>query len=104
MAPQTTTWPENVAARYLTAGGAAVDITVQTQITCEGDRDRGGDAVGDITLAARCTGCKNSDESTYEGLYVNRVDPVLESFYGEGICAWAQAHAETCRAMPKPTA
>ncbi|MEU3656427.1 hypothetical protein AB0E67_27195 [Streptomyces sp. NPDC032161] len=98
----TTAWPTGVIARYLTVGGATVDITTQTQITRKEDRDHR--TVGDIALAAQCTGCTDSHESTYEGLYINLVGPVLESFYGERTREWAQAHAEKCRAMPKPTA
>ncbi|MFE1515743.1 hypothetical protein ACFW9I_02740 [[Kitasatospora] papulosa] len=99
---KTTTWPEGVIARYLTVGGATVDVTQTQVIRKEGDHCTS--TVGDLTLAVRCSGCRASDESTYEGLYIGLVEPVLESFYGEDTRDWAQSHAETCRAMPKPSA
>lgn len=108
MNTQTNAWPENVIARYLTVAGSslgrddiAVDITC-TQTAHEKGRD--GEEVGDITLIAQCSGCFDRDESTCEGLYLNLVEPVLKTFYGDHSREWAQAHAETCRAIPKPTA
>ncbi|MFD6656888.1 hypothetical protein ACFWEB_17310 [Streptomyces parvus] len=101
-----TAWPENVIARYLTVGGSslgrddlAVDITC-TQTARE--KGRHNQEVGDITLVAHCSGCSDRDETTYEGLYLDLVEPVLKSFYGDHSREWAQSHAETCRAIPKP--
>ncbi|WP_411121288.1 hypothetical protein [Streptomyces sp. x-19] len=68
------TWPEGVIARYLTAGGATVDLTGSKY-----------DASGS------CGGC----QQTFSGSgYVSRWLSVARS--------WAQDHAEKCRAMPRP--
>lgn len=69
---QQTAWPEGVTARYLTIGGATVDL-------------RPGQAV--TGARAICGGC---NESTTRGTNLTR--------------EWAQAHAEKCRALPKPAA
>lgn len=55
-----TTWPDGVTARYLTAGGATVDVTAHN---------------------TTCTGCATAWP------------------YGN---AFAQSHAEKCRAIPRP--
>ena len=99
---ETAAWPEGVIARYLTVGGAIVEIT-QTQAI----RKEGGpcsNTVGDLSLAARCAGCLARDEHLYEGLYLDLVEPVLANGYSEEARDWAQSHADSCRAMPKPTA
>ena len=71
----TTPWPENVTARFLTIGGATVDIlTTNTRNPTE----------------ALCRGCDTS--TRYGG--PGSADPKR----------WAQTHSETCRAIPKPTA
>ncbi|MEU0624998.1 hypothetical protein ABZ329_29575 [Streptomyces rubiginosohelvolus] len=70
--PQTA-WPENVIARYLTVGGATVSIWAADQWT---------------PVTAACGGCSASNEDGG----VNSSDPKR----------WAQSHAETCRAIPKP--
>lgn len=101
-----TAWPENVIARYLTFAGSSLgrdDIAVD--ITCtqtERKKGRNGEVVGDITLVAHCSGCADRDGTTYEGLYLDLVEPVLKSSYGDHTREWAQEHAETCRAIPKP--
>ncbi|MEU1088926.1 hypothetical protein ABZ401_19185 [Streptomyces sp. NPDC005892] len=97
-----TTWPEGVIARYLTVGGATVDIAQTTRITRAGTTST--NTVGDLTLTTRCSGCADSDQGVYEGLYLDLVEPVLANGYSADIRDWAQAHAETCRAMPKPIA
>ncbi|WP_107055243.1 hypothetical protein [Streptomyces sp. NRRL B-1381] len=68
-----TPWPEHTLARYLTVGGATVDI--------------------DELNMSRCTGC-NEDDS--DDRFVSRGNPLRRAR------RWAQSHAETCRAMPKP--
>jgi hypothetical protein len=71
-----TTWPEGVIARYVTVGGATVDIEIE-----DADPNR-------RMYVARCQGCN--------GHQWNDVD-----YEGEAR-DWAQSHAEACRAMPKP--
>lgn len=109
MAAQTTNtaWPADVIPRYLTVGGSslgrddiAVDITCTRTVRGKGRYDQ---EVGDITLIARCSGCYECDEATYEGLYLDHVEPAQKSFCGDRSRTWAQSHAEKCRAMPTPT-
>ncbi|MFI0005751.1 hypothetical protein ACH4NR_36945 [Streptomyces globisporus] len=101
-----TPWPTGVIARYLTVAGSSLsrdDIAVD--ITCTQtarEKGRNDQEVGDITLVAHCSGCSDRDETTYEGLYLALVGTVLESFYGDHTREWAQTHAQTCRAIPKP--
>lgn len=69
----TTTWPDGVIARYLTVANATVDVTNQN--------------------TSRCTGCGETDHH----------DRLVKLTNSESRArAWAQSHAETCRAMPKP--
>ncbi|MFJ3699516.1 hypothetical protein ACIPW9_36230 [Streptomyces sp. NPDC090052] len=96
-----TAWPENVLARYLTRGDATVDIT-------EIDRnERGG---GVYQTVASCAGCLKEERHQWEdGFYdfnsqfhpLSRDEAIQRS--ETKARNWAQAHAETCRAMPKPT-
>lgn len=77
-------WPEGVIARYLTTGGATVDLT-------EINRDeRGG---GIYETRTNCTGCPAAERFHWEH-GKDRADKTAH--------AWAQAHAEKCRAMPRP--
>lgn len=109
------TWPEGVVARYVTVGGATVDIA-----TPHVERQVGGHAIVpigdgltvqkkpetviDVTITARCSACPGIDESTYLGLYPFALDGMVDSHYGREARQWAQAHAEKCRAVPRPTA
>ncbi|CAM5429405.1 MULTISPECIES: hypothetical protein [Streptomyces] len=70
---QQTAWPEGVIARYLTVAEATVDIT-----------DTGEDSYWRYAVA--CTGCPQATSDDREAW----------------THAWAQSHAETCRAMPRP--
>ncbi|MER6603898.1 hypothetical protein [Streptomyces parvus] len=78
-----TAWPENVIARYLTdAGKALADPTITVDLT---EDPSNGDIFG------ACRGCETTfDDSNYYGRDL-----------GTGR-HWAQEHAETCRAIPKP--
>jgi hypothetical protein len=80
-ANQTAEWPEGVIARYLTVGGATVDASEQP---------------GYSSLAV-CTGCVWEAWSHFvEDADGGGQSPTLK------VREWAQAHAEKCRAMPKP--
>ncbi|MEK8141753.1 hypothetical protein NKH18_01280 [Streptomyces sp. M10(2022)] len=57
-----------------------------------------------LTLLAQCQGCPEHDLSEHDGLFATVMNRVLESPYGSSAREWAQSHAETCRAIPKPTA
>jgi hypothetical protein len=95
-----TAWPEGVIARYLTVGGATVDLTLV-------QREQGGYDVRGIARTrdrsrAACTGCPASEEFPHwVGVYGDIHQPDAAD---EKAREWAQAHAETCRAMPRPTA
>ena len=67
------TWPAGVIARFLTVGGATVDVS-ENGLSC-------------------CTGCGHNNRARWFG-----AQGTTETLARE----WAQAHAETCRAMPRP--
>ncbi|TBO57525.1 hypothetical protein EYS09_22195 [Streptomyces kasugaensis] len=103
-------WPEGVIARYLTVGGATVDITASVTEDTPYVHDYGNGVTGrpqgciNLTLTTECTGCKENEEAEYEGLFATALGRVLESHYGRTAQRWAQSHAEKCRAMPRPEA
>jgi hypothetical protein len=73
---QPTTWPDGVIARYLTVAGVALaDKAITVDVI------RGG-------FEAVCRGCGDEWGNSYAFTVTN----------------WAQSHAESCRAMPCPTA
>lgn len=89
--PVQTAAPEGVIASYVTFAGATVEITYTS-------------ATG--VLAEDCTGCAWHGMTDTDGLITDtpeqeqaRVDEWLPTARRE-----AQAHAETCRALPEPTA
>lgn len=74
-------WPEGIVARYLSVGGATVDISFAESSTLKG------------ACEADCLGCGASD---WIGIW-------NQPSNNEDECrTWAQQHAEKCRAMPKP--
>lgn len=85
----TSTTPSTVIAQYLTVGGATVDITHEPY--------KGG-------LFARCLGCTWHHRARTEDKYDDtpeqtaaRIDEAMPEARNH-----AQAHAETCRAIPRP--
>lgn len=97
--PAQTAWPEGVIARYLTLVGATVDITHQTQ-TQDGTKKE---------TRAACTGCKAATTHTWADSYPNYRRPGVTHYQNQdkgdrAARAWAQSHAETCRALPAPMA
>lgn len=76
-------WPEGVIARYLTVGGATVDIKERQE--------------GWRSPHWFCTACPGTSLGAYTG-------PFGDPFTLADIHKQAQAHAETCRALPRPTA
>lgn len=96
-------WPEGVIARYLTVGGAAVDLAIKQVPHLHPD---GISGTRGLTLAA-CTGCPASTDFSHgrvhHGSYSDWEvhDPQAADVEAR---AWAQSHAETCRAMPRPSA
>lgn len=89
----TIAWPEGVIARYLTIGGATVDI--------EHDTLYADDAKPNVS-SAKCGGCPAYSNTEWASR-ADRFDNG-SSWADSDARAWAQSHAETCRAMPKPTA
>lgn len=69
-------WPEGVIARYVTVGGATVDIT------------RNQNATDDYNCGLHCRGCGYRDGHHNRHNYAK---------------SWAQRHAASCRAMLRPT-
>ncbi|KQX27527.1 hypothetical protein ASD97_24820 [Streptomyces sp. Root63] len=91
-----TAWPENVIARYLTIGGATVDLTHV--------------AITEDTKATRstCTGCLTTERSHWRNQYPSStggyVDFQDRDKGDRNAREWAQSHADTCRALPMPSA
>ncbi|MUN41445.1 hypothetical protein [Actinomadura litoris] len=81
---QPAAWPEGVIARYLTVGGATVDLM----------RSRAG-------ITAVCRGCPVAHATrAFERAGSVRQDGGKRAT--EQAQEWAQTHAERCRAMPRP--
>ncbi|GAA2946208.1 MULTISPECIES: hypothetical protein [Streptomyces] len=97
---QTTAWPVGVIARYLAVGGATVDIT---------HRDETQDGTKKATCAT-CTGCRAATVQPWADSFPNYCRPGVTEFQNQdrgdrAARAWAQKHAETCRALqPEPQA
>lgn len=84
-----TTWPTGVIARYLTVGGATVDITDDTK---------------NGWVSARCLGCLWADRRLTDCMYDDTVEQTAEHIAKvlPALRRLSQSHAETCRAMPAP--
>jgi hypothetical protein len=89
----TTAWPEGTIARYLTVGGATVDISHDMYYLADTEPN---------TTIARCGGggCAAHHQERW-GPYADRLSNGSSGADAEAR-AWAQAHAETCRALPRP--
>ncbi|MET8050554.1 hypothetical protein ABZU75_23445 [Streptosporangium sp. NPDC005286] len=98
-----TEWPAGVLARYLTVGGATVDI----REVCGYHPSSGHTAP--TTTVATCTGCgKREARDWTQQIWCYSTDRLVEETDEGGkyttpkVRDWAQSHAEKCRAMPKP--
>ncbi|MFF4246237.1 hypothetical protein ACFYY2_17465 [Streptomyces sp. NPDC001822] len=96
---KTTAWPEGVIARYLTLVGSTVDLA---------HRDETQDGKKKATFAT-CTGCRAATVQTWADSFPNHRRPGRTEFQNQdkgdrAARTWAQKHAETCRALPKPPA
>ncbi|WP_141704160.1 hypothetical protein [Planobispora rosea] len=95
-----TAWPEGVIARYLTVGGATVDVSEMSSYY---------DRTDPTSSVAICLGCDKREViewtqslwSYSENDYVEVTDEGGE-YSTPKVREWAQAHAEKCRSMPKP--
>jgi hypothetical protein len=92
----TTTWPDGVITRYLTIGGATIDIlnaewaSMRSQVMAR-------------TVSAACTGCNSPiGEKTHRDWLAEDERPEVFDSALAALREAAQSHAETCRAMPKP--
>ncbi|MGQ4491060.1 hypothetical protein ACN6LM_002028 [Streptomyces sp. SAS_281] len=96
-------WPEGVLARYLTVGGATVEIVKQSGYT---------GAKHPTEHFITCGGCGDTHFEDWgwspsHDEFGTGPQPDFDADGTYSIAparAWAQSHAETCRAMPKPTA
>jgi hypothetical protein len=91
-------WPAGAIARYLTVGGAHVDLTHKFTVTTPPEAY--------ATLAA-CTGCPDSQEFSHHRLVwglTAQHEARRPKAADREARAWAQAHAERCRALPRPEA
>lgn len=96
-------WPEGVIARYLTVGGATVDLTALTYSE--------GEHWNEQQVSANCTGgnCTQWQTSTarvqdFRDRYATEEQARQRTVdaLAKELDSWAQAHAGTCRAMPRP--
>ena len=97
----TATWPEGVVARYLTAGGATVDLTIVAQPYKHDD----GIVGSRNAMRATCTGCDTSEDFSHWRIHKgtwSSWDVQDPDAAAQQARAWAQTHAEKCRAMPQP--
>lgn len=86
--PTPAPWPDNVIARYLTVGGATVDLTHRHSET-----------------RSKCSGCGTHKDHTTKDFYYSHGEPVYfqnRDTADHNAREWAQTHAETCRAIPRP--
>ncbi|MEU7066917.1 hypothetical protein [Streptomyces sp. NPDC046161] len=92
-----TTWPEGVIARYLTVGGATVDVAHKLNVFTPPEP---------VATLATCTGCGADDTTShYRNVWHGSLDHgAFGEEHDQAARRWAQSHAETCRAMSKPTA
>jgi hypothetical protein len=93
-----TVWPEGVIARYLTVGGATIELTSRLNTFSPPEP---------FATLAICTGCQASEEVSHwfsSGAHFNDTyeEERDEERANKNACKWAQSHAEQCRAMPKP--
>jgi hypothetical protein len=89
-------WPDEVIARYLTVGGATVDLTHLANTLTPPET---------YATRAECTGCPASSEHDHHRMVWGRTAQHEEhrpEAADNDARTWAQAHAEHCRAMPRP--
>ncbi|MEU5325631.1 hypothetical protein [Streptomyces parvus] len=87
-----TAWPTGVIARYLTVGGATVDLTHRLTVH---------NPPKPFATLASCAGCPATEEVSHYRTNWGDEDRDPDAA-DEDARIWAQEHAETCRAIPKP--
>jgi len=88
---QPAAWPEGVIGRYLTVGGATVDIQHDAYYVYDTEP---------TSTVAKCGGCLDTHTEQWAE-YADSFDGGT-SWADKEARKWAQAHAETCRALPRP--
>ncbi|MGW4493792.1 hypothetical protein [Streptomyces sp. NPDC004376] len=101
-----TPWEPSAIARYLTVGGATVDITVTSEPDTPYTRQETPGTTTTIhcikvTVTATCQGCPATREQQCGDIHADALHRIEDSFLTEDARRWAQEHAEICRAMPK---
>ncbi|MEU6534215.1 hypothetical protein ABZ869_34080 [Streptomyces sp. NPDC046928] len=94
----TTAWPKGVIARYLTVAGTALareDLAVDVETLTTVDYD------DPYATRSTCRACATRDERDYD-LYRNYRGDARARASQDDARSWAQAHAERCRALPRP--
>ena len=86
---QSAAWPEGVIARYLTVGGATVDVR---------------DFSDEEAAQAWCNGCDRYDTTDWPEDHPRFSPSCRMEHAADTARRWAQSHAESCRAMPRPEA
>ncbi|MDX3336908.1 hypothetical protein [Streptomyces sp. ME02-6979.5a] len=87
-----TAWPTGVIARYLTVGGATVDLTHRLTVHTPPKP---------FATLASCAGCPATEEVSHYRSNWGEEEHDPEAADADARI-WAQSHAETCRAIPKP--
>ncbi|WP_369211348.1 hypothetical protein [Streptomyces flavofungini] len=91
-------WPEGVIARYLTVGSATVDVRHKLNAFTPPEP---------LATRVACAGCLDSEEFNHyrvvRGMH-SSWDVRDTDAADQDARRWAQAHAEKCRALPKPSA
>ncbi|MGW2720826.1 hypothetical protein [Streptomyces sp. NPDC001492] len=87
-------WPNGVIARYLTVGGATVDLRHDMALIV--------DTEPNLTIASCGGGGCAATHTEKWGPYSFRTDNGSTGADQE-VAKWAQGHAEKCRALPRPT-
>jgi hypothetical protein len=98
-----TSWPEGVIARYLAVGGGVVDVT---------ERPGFYGVKHPTETHVSCSACPTSKTfdwgwSPHHDEFGTGPQPDFDETGQDVLPAareWAQSHAETCRAVPRPTA
>lgn len=90
MQHSTQPWEPGTIARYLTVGGAVVDISHDTLHLADTEPNM---------TTAQCGGC-----NAYHNEEWGQTPRWASSIAEDEARKWAQSHAEKCRAMPRPAA
>ena len=86
--PTATDWPDGVIARYLTVGGARVNIHPGSDGSCE----------------SVCAGCGARESSSGFTHNVSATPGMRRELAVREAKSWSQGHAEVCCAVPQPEA